>query len=127
MSETGDFLLLHQNSKLFLIFKSAKNTIYRWYIPNCSSFESLQRQIAIQTDLLNSGNSINTILNNESAEKSNEIQIIDRGDLDILKKSRYKIKFKLIGKTINKTFIMVVPSWGRWTKNNIWLIITSKE
>ena len=72
-------------------------------------------------------NSINKNLNNEINEEFAKKDIIDSGDLIIVKKSRYKIKFKLLGTSINQMFVMIAPSWGRWTKKNVWLIVSSKE
>lgn len=127
MSETDNFYIINYKNKLILIFNSAKIEIKKWYLPNCNSFDNLSRQIAIETDLFSTEHLINKILNNEINEDFAKKDIIDSGDLIIVKQSRYKITFKLYGKSINKMFVMIVPSWGRWTKKNVWLIVSSKE
>jgi len=127
MSETDNFYIINYKNKLILIFNSAKIEIKKWYLPNCNSFDNLNRQIAIETDLFSTEHLINKILNNEINEDFAKKDIIDSGDLIIVKKSRYKIKFKLLGTSINQMFVMVAPSWGRWTKKNVWLIVSSKE
>ena len=127
MSETDNFYIINYKNKLILIFNSAKIEIKKWYLPNCNSFDNLNRQIAIETDLFSTEHLINKILNNEINEDFAKKDIIDSGDLIIVKQSRYKIKFKLLGKSINQMFVMVDPSWGRWTKKNVWLIVSSKE
>ena len=127
MSETDNFYIINYKNKLILIFNSAKIEIKKWYLPNCNSFDNLNRQIAIQTDLFSTEHLINKNLNNEINEEFAKKDIIDSGDLIIVKKSRYKIKFKLLGTSINQMFVMIAPSWGRWTKKNVWLIVSSKE
>ena len=127
MSETDNFYIINYKNKLILIFNSAKIEIKKWYLPNCNSFDNLNRQIAIETDLFSTEHLINKILHNEINEKFAKKDIIDSGDLIIVKKSRYKIKFKLLGTSINQMFVMIAPSWGRWTKKNVWLIVSSKE
>ncbi len=127
MSETDNFYIINYKNKLILIFNSAKIEIKKWYLPNCNSFDNLNRQIAIETDLFSTEHLINKILNNEINEEFAKKDIIDSGDLIIVKKSRCKIKFKLLGTSINQMFVMIAPSWGRWTKKNVWLIVSSKE
>ncbi len=127
MSETDNFYIINYKNKLILIFNSAKIEIKKWYLPNCNSFDNLNRQIAIETDLFSTEHLINKNLNNEINEEFAKKDIIDSGDLIIVKKSRYKIKFKLLGTYINQMFVMIAPSWGRWTKKNVWLIVSSKE
>lgn len=127
MSETDNFYIINCKNKLILIFNSAKIEIKKWYLPNCNSFDNLNRQIAIETDLFSTKHLINKNLNNEINEEFAKKDIIDSGDLIIVKKSRYKIKFKLLGTSINQMFVMIAPSWGRWTKKNVWLIVSSKE
>jgi hypothetical protein len=127
MSETDNFYIINYKNKLILIFNSAKIEIKKWYLPNCNSFDNLNRQIAIETDLFSTEHLINKNLNNEINEEFAKKDIIDSGDLIIVKKSRYKIKFKLLGTSINQMFVMIAPSWGRWTKKNVWLIVSSKE
>jgi hypothetical protein len=127
MSETDNFYIINYKNKLILIFNSAKIEIKKWYLPNCNSFDNLYRQIAIETDLFSTEHLINKNLNNEINEEFAKKDIIDSGDLIIVKKSRYKIKFKLLGTSINQMFVMIAPSWGRWTKKNVWLIVSSKE
>jgi hypothetical protein len=127
MSETDDFSIINYKNKLILLFNIAKSEIRQWYLPGCNSLYNLNRQIAIETDVFGNEYSINKIFNNETIEEFNTKDIIDSGDLTIVKKSKYKIKFRLLGKSINQMFVMIAPSWGRWTKNNIWLIISSKE
>jgi len=127
MSETDNFYIINYKNKLILIFNSAKIEIKKWYLPNCNSFDNLSRQIAIETDLFSTEHLINKNLNNEINEEFAKKDIIDSGDLIIVKKSRYKIKFKLLGTSINQMFVMIAPSWGRWTKKNVWLIVSSKE
>lgn len=127
MSETDNFYIINYKNKLILIFNSAKIEIKKWYLPNCNSFDNLNRQIAIETDLFSTEHIINKILHNEINEEFAKKDIIDSGDLIIVKKSRYKIKFKLLGTSINQMFVMIAPSWGRWTKKNVWLIVSSKE
>jgi len=127
MSETDNFYIINYKDKLILIFNSAKIEIKKWYLPNCNSSDNLNRQIAIETDLFSTEHLINKNLNNEINEEFAKKDIIDSGDLIIVKKSRYKIKFKLLGTSINQMFVMIAPSWGRWTKNHIWLIVSSKE
>lgn len=127
MSETDNFYIINYKNKLILIFNSAKIEIKKWYLPNCNSFDNLNRQIAIETDLFSTEHLINKNLNNEINEEFAKKDIIDSGDLVIVKKSRYKIKFKLLGTSINQMFVMIAPSWGRWTKKNVWLIVSSKE
>lgn len=127
MSETDNFYIINYKNKLILIFNSAKIEIKKWYLPNCNSFDNLSRQIAIETDLFSTEHLINKNLNNEINEEFAKKDIIDSGDLIIVKKSRYKIKFKLLGTSINQMFVMIAPSWGRWTKKNVWLIVNSKE
>lgn len=127
MSETDNFYIINYKNKLILIFNSAKIEIKKWYLPNCNSFDNLNRQIAIETDLFSTEHLINKNLNNEINEEFAKKDIIDSGDLIIVKRSRYKIKFKLLGTSINQMFVMIAPSWGRWTKKNVWLIVSSKE
>lgn len=127
MSETDNFYIINYKNKLILIFNTAKIEIKKWYLPNCNSFDNLSRQIAIETDLFSTEHLINKNLNNEINEEFAKKDIIDSGDLIIVKKSRYKIKFKLLGTSINQMFVMIAPSWGRWTKKNVWLIVSSKE
>ena len=127
MSETDNFYIINYKNKLILIFNSAKIEIKKWYLTNCNSFDNLNRQIAIETDLFSTEHLINKNINNEINEEFTKKDIIDSGDLIIVKKSRYKIKFKLLGTSINQMFVMIAPSWGRWTKKNVWLIVSSKE
>jgi len=97
MSETDNFYIINYKNKLILIFNSAKIEIKKWYLPNCNSFDNLNRQIAIETDLFSTEHLINKNLNNEINEEFAKKDIIDSGDLIIVKKSRYKIKFKETG------------------------------
>ncbi len=126
MSETDNFYIINYKNKLILIFNSAKIEIKKWYLPNCNSFDNLNRQIAIETDLFSTEHLINKNLNNEINEEFAKKDIIDSGDLIIVKRSRYKIKFKLLGTSINQMFVMIAPSWGRWTKKNVWLIVNNR-
>ena len=123
MSEIDDFFLINYKNKLILIFNSAEFGIKQCYLPNCSSLDSLSRQIAIETDVFENLDVINKIISEKLAGNFK----IDSGNLGIVKQSRYKIKFKLLGASINQMFVMIAPSWGRWTKKHIWLIVSSKE
>ncbi len=117
MSETGDFLIVKINNKSVLIFLSSNDKNKQWYMPKFDSFTNVNRQIAIETEIL--GNS-----RHENDDKNN---IIDSGEFAIFSKSRFKTIFKLEGKKINQKFIMLTHSWGRWTEKQISLIIKINE
>ncbi len=122
MSETDDFFILNYEDKLVLVLNSTNTGIKQLYLPGCDSFNNISRQIAIETDIFKNQH----IVDNKFSEKSADTFKIDSGDLIIQSKSRYKIKFKLLGKSFDRVYVMIMPSWGRWTNKQIWLIISSK-
>jgi hypothetical protein len=117
MRETGDFVIVRVNNRPVLIFYSSNDKNKQWYLPGLDLLTNINRQIAIETE----------ILGNSRPENDDRNNMIDSGEFVILSKSRFKTIFKLEGKNINQKFIMLTPSWGRWTQRPISLIIKLNE
>ena len=117
MSETDDFSVINYKNKLFLILDSQEINAGHLYLPGCDSFGDLSGQIAVETD----------ILKNEYKNDFTRDLKIDSGKIVLIGRSGYKINLNLKGAVINKTLVLIVPSWGRWTKKNIWVIVSDTD
>lgn len=115
MSGTGSYELLKIDNKTILSFNSKDVDNKYWYLPNCDSIGSIGRQIAIESDVEIGGK--------EDAGMGYRPNTLQTGQLQISSKSRYKIVFKLMVNSEQKSYILLCPSWGRWLKKPSWLII----
>lgn len=52
-----------------------------------------------------------------------EVRVCDSGYYKILGKSAQKIAFRARGNLLKGRFVLLVPSWGRWTAKRLWIII----
>ncbi|NIP38640.1 MAG: hypothetical protein GWM89_06230 [Candidatus Dadabacteria bacterium] len=90
------------------------------YLPRCDFFDNINRQIAIETDFYKAHG-------NGSAKNLTGNLKVDAGKITLFQRTRYKMSLNLRGSNINKTLLLIVPSWGRWTKKRIWLIVSSHD
>lgn len=50
-------------------------------------------------------------------------EVWDSGTYEIKKKTRSKIEFEAKGKRLFGRFILLLPSWGRWCRKRVWVLI----
>ena len=123
MNETGEFVIVRKNKQINLYLNFPDNESKILYLPGLDTVDNISKQMAIEI------NGKNDEMENEPLNKidiSDKSNVIDSGVLKMVSRSRVKFKFKLMGSYINRLFVMIAPSWGRWTKNRIWLIINTK-
>ena len=52
-----------------------------------------------------------------------EAEIWDTGHYDIITIYNEKIEFNAKGARFKGRFVLIVPSWGRWTAKRLWMVI----
>jgi len=52
-----------------------------------------------------------------------EAEVRDSGTYEITKKATSKIEFEAKGEKLYGRFSLLLPSWGRWCKKRLWVLI----
>lgn len=59
----------------------------------------------------------------EDGYGTGEAETWDSGIYEVRKKSKSKIIFEAEGKRLLGSFILLLPSWGKWGKKPLWVLI----
>lgn len=126
MKEIGSYYLyseLGAQAGIRLIFHINCNELRDWFLPNITSIELNRKLIAIEHHYYDNGIEVNKFL---CDLKIGDIADLKTGELYINYKSNNKYMGLIRLDNISLKFVMIVPSWGRWTKKRLWLIISNK-
>ena len=123
MKETCEFLVVRENTEMILYLNFSDKETKKLYLPGIDSVDGIRKQMAIEVNGINYRMQKETLNQIDITDSS---ALVDSGTFEIVYRSQIKFKFKLMGSYINQLFVMIAPSWGRWTKNRIWLMINTK-
>ncbi len=93
-----------------------------WILPKSIPTEEDERRLAIEDKDEQLG-SVKTEGIPEDGYGKGEAQVWDSGICHIIKNSKSKIEFEARGEKLSGKFVLLLPSWGRWCKKRLWVLI----
>lgn len=90
-----------------------------WILPRGIPKEEGERRLAVEDN----GGQIKPGDIVEDGYGVGRAEVWDSGTYEIKKKTRSKIEFEAKGKRLFGRFILLLPSWGRWCRKRVWVLI----
>ncbi len=97
-----------------------ENQTRSWNIYNGIPELTGQRRLAVQQS--NACRDKETDIISNSINNEGDYTIWDEGQFQLETKNKIKILLRAEGNKFNGNYILLNPSWGRWTKRKIWVL-----